>query len=95
MERGVHVTYNAKEILLIIGLGIVPTVVGHSILNYSMKHMRGQVVGVMTLLEFIFAGVMAFFFFSEIPSRAFYPAAALVLAGAVIIVKRRREERKL
>ena len=93
MERGVQVTYNAKEILLIIGLAIVPTVIGHSILNYSMKHMRGQIVGVMTLTEFVFAGVMAFFFFGEIPSWAFYPAAALVLAGAIIIVKYHREQR--
>jgi len=78
--------YDTHEILLIIALGLVPTVMGHSIFNYSMRHIRGQVVSMCTLFEFVFAGIMAWIFFDEIPSGAFYPAATLVVGGALIVL---------
>jgi len=76
-----------REVWLILGLGIVPTVIGHSIINFSMKHFRGQLVSIASLGEFIFAGIMAFFFLGEAPHWSFYAAAGLVVAGAVVAVR--------
>jgi drug/metabolite transporter (DMT)-like permease len=75
------------EIRLILGLGIVPTVIGHSSLLYSMKHLRPQTVAICNLGQFVFAGITAFFLFHEAPHRTFYAATALLLAGAVLAIR--------
>lgn len=78
--------YTLPNILAILGLGIIPTVIGHTLLNYSMKHFRGQVVGVANLGQIVFAGIMGVIFLGEYPSGAFYIAAALIFAGVVVVV---------
>lgn len=62
-------------------LAILPTVVGHGLINYCLRHLRGQTVAVANQGQFIFAMPMAAFFFHEIPTLVFYPAAAIVLGG--------------
>jgi len=76
-----------REVLLILGLGIIPTVIGHSALNHAMRHFRGQVVGVANLGQFVFAGLMAWAFFGEVPTWALYAAAGLVVAGVVLALR--------
>jgi drug/metabolite transporter (DMT)-like permease len=76
-----------RQIWFILGLGIIPTVIGQSIINYSLKHLRGQLVSVATLGEFLFAGIMAYFLLREVPSWCFYPAAVLVAAGVLVAVR--------
>jgi len=79
--------YTLKNLLLILGLGIVPTVIGHSILNYSMKHFRGQIVSIINLSQFIFAGIMGYFILGEIPKNLFYISAILVASGSILVIK--------
>ncbi|MFW6132485.1 MAG: DMT family transporter [Planctomycetota bacterium] len=71
----------ARDALLVVGLGLVPTVMGHSIMNFSMKHLRGQLVSLTNCGQFVFAGTMAYFLLDEAPQWNFYAAAVLVLAG--------------
>jgi len=84
---GMTVEFGVREILLIVALTIIPTVIGHSILNYSVKHMRGQLVGIINLFQFVFVGVMALCVGEQTPAWTIAPAAALVLGGAIIVVK--------
>ena len=79
--------YSFKNILFIFGLGIIPTVIGHSILNKSMQSMRSQVVSIVNLGQFIFAGIMAFFFFNETPKLIFYISVLFVISGSVLVIK--------
>jgi len=81
--------YPLREILLVLGLGIVPTVIGHSLLNYAMKHFRGQIVSIINMGQFIFAGIMAFFIFGEFPSWHFFVASSLLALSAWIAVRGR------
>jgi len=76
-----------RDWLMVLGLAAIPTVMGHSILNYSMKHIRGQAVSVTNLSQFIFAGGMAFLFLGEVPRWNFYVACVLVVAGAVLALR--------
>ena len=69
--------YSFKNALLLVGLALIPTIGGHTILNYSMKFFRGQVVSVANLGQIIFASLMGFLFFGEIPPPAFYLTALL------------------
>ena len=78
--------YPLREIAFILALGIIPTVIGHSIFNYSMKFLRGQVVSVLNMGQFIFAGILAFFLLKELPDWTFYVASLLVVAGAWLVV---------
>jgi len=65
-------------------LALLPTIIGHSLLNRAMRHLRGQVVAVVNMSQFVFAGVLAWIVLGERPQGAFYAAAALVvLAGMV------------
>lgn len=80
--------YAPKEILLILALGLIPTVTGHSILNFSLKHLRGQLVSIVNMFQFAFAGLMAYGLWGEVPNRLFYAACVLVLAGAVLALDR-------
>lgn len=79
--------YPAREYLLLLGVAVVPTVVGHSLLNYSLKHLRGQIVSISASGQFIAAAMMAFFLFREVPEPVFYLAATLILWGTIIAVR--------
>jgi drug/metabolite transporter (DMT)-like permease len=76
-----------RDGLFLAGLILVPTILGHSVLNYSMKHLRGQVVSLTNLAQFIFAGVMAYFWRDEVPGWTFYAASVLIVSGAAVALR--------
>lgn len=76
--------YPPREILLILTLGIVPTVIGHSIFNYAMRHLRGQIVALVNLAQVAFAGALGYLFFRELPTTAFYIATPLLAAALLV-----------
>ncbi len=78
--------YTAENIIAILGLGIVSTVIGHSSLNYSMKHFRGQTVSIINLSQFLFAGVMGYILLKEVPPPLFYICGFMVAGGASIAI---------
>lgn len=71
-------------------LGLLPTVVGHSLFNLCLKHLRGQQVGLLNQTQFLWATILGFLILKEVPTPAFYPAAALMTAGAAIALRQRR-----
>lgn len=81
---GVLVWPDAREWGLLLGLAVLPTVIGHSLLNRAMQQLRPQVVAVLNMTQFVFAGLFAFVLFGEVPAASFYPAAALVLLGGAL-----------
>jgi drug/metabolite transporter (DMT)-like permease len=79
----------SREWPWVLALGIVPTVFGHSLLNNAMRQFRGQIVSLASMLQFVFAGVMAYLLLpNETPGWSFYPASALIVAAGVIVVRR-------
>jgi drug/metabolite transporter (DMT)-like permease len=78
--------YTLPNVLYILGLGIIPTVFGHTIVNYSLKFFRGQVVSVTNLAQPLFSGVMGFIFFGEKPRPVMYLAAGLIFIGILIVL---------
>jgi len=81
-----RVAGSAREWLLLLGMACIPTIIGHSLLNASMRHLRGQIVSLCNVGQFVFAGVMAFFLFHESPPAAFYISSVLVVAGITVVV---------
>jgi len=78
--------YTTLNVLMILGLGLIPTVLSHTILNYSMRFFRGQVVSVTNLTQPIFAGLLGYLIFGELPRPAYYAAATLIFTGLVIVL---------
>jgi len=83
---GTFETGSGHEWLMLFGLAVVPTVTGHSLLNNAMRHLRGQLVSLCTVGQFIFAGTMGWIFFSEAPAPVFYGASTLVVAGIAMVI---------
>ncbi|CAN5614576.1 DMT family transporter [soil metagenome] len=75
------------ELLRWIGLALIPTVIGHSIFNHSIKHLRGQTISTINLSQFVFAGVLAYFIFGEVPPAKLYAVAAVIAAGVLIVIR--------
>src|SRR5690606_3153210 len=57
----------AAEWFNVIGLAIVPTIFGHGLSMAALRVLRGQVVAVMSLGQFLTSGLMAWIIFGEKP----------------------------
>ena len=79
--------YDMPDILIILGLGVIPTSIGQTILNYSFKHFRGQTVSLANFNPAFFCGGDGLFFFGEIPQPFFYLAALLIVAGIFVALR--------
>lgn len=81
-----------REWSIMAGLAAIPTVCGHSLLNAAMRRIRGQIVSLCNVSQFVFASVMGYFLFGEVPRALFYVASSIVVAGVVIVVLASRPE---
>ncbi len=75
-----------NDYISLFGLAVVCTVIGHTIYNYGMRKMRGQVVSLINLAQIIAATILSFLFLGEVPPGYFYPAAVIILSGPVIVI---------
>lgn len=79
------------EWLPLIGLALIPTIIGHSCLNRSMRALHPQLVTIAGLSQFIFAGILAYFILGEGVIPQFYPAAVIVCTGAGLAIYGHRQ----
>jgi drug/metabolite transporter (DMT)-like permease len=81
------------DVVMTAGLALGPTIIGHSVMNWAMLRFPPQVVSILNLGQFIFAGILAFALFGEVPRAIFYATSALIVAGAVIAILPARSRR--
>ena len=68
-------------------LGLIPTVLGHNVLNYVIKYLTPTAVASVPLGEPVIASVFAYFLFSElIPVNAYF-GAPFIFIGIYLILK--------
>ncbi|HSB10548.1 MAG TPA: DMT family transporter [Blastocatellia bacterium] len=65
----------------LVALALVPTIIGHSVFNWAVKHVRPTAISVAFLGEPVLAGVLAFVFFAQRPPIETFIGGVLVLAG--------------
>jgi len=75
-----------REWWLIVALACFPTILGHTLLNYTVRHLRGQIVGLASAAQFIFPAIFAYFLFDEHPAPLFYASSLIVIAGIALVV---------
>ncbi len=84
----------AKDYFFAFLLALIPGTIGHTLINYSMRHLRGQVVGVMNVGQFLTAGVFAYIIFGETPKTPFYIVSIFIVASCVVAILSHRGEKK-
>jgi len=65
----------------LVGLGLGPQVLGHTVFNFLLGRLRADAVAVAVLGEPIGASILALVIFGEVPPLAALPGALAVLAG--------------
>lgn len=79
-------TWSWRNILTLLGIVVGPTIIGHTAMNHAMGRLPTQIVGLSQLSQTIWAGLMAFLIFGEVPHPLFAVAAVCIAAGVVVIV---------
>jgi drug/metabolite transporter (DMT)-like permease len=72
-------------------LAIVPTILGHTIFNWAIKHVSPSTISLVFLGEPIGASILAFLFFGQRPPAATFIGGALILAGIYLTMKNNDE----
>lgn len=68
-------------------LALVPQLVGHTGMNYAMRHLDPTLVATTMLLEPLGSGLLALLVFGEVPSALTLLGAAVLLGGVVFTVR--------
>src|SRR5262245_14647824 len=85
--------YSATVWAYLAALAVVPTIIGHSVFNWAIKHVRPTEISVAFLGEPVAASILAFVFFSQRPPLATFVGGAFVLAGVYLTTSKGRRPR--
>lgn len=81
----------ATDYALFLALAVVPMILGHTLLNWSLKHVTAPVVATTILGEPVGAALLAWVVLVEVPPAATILGGAVVLAGIALVVVARRQ----
>lgn len=81
--------YDATTWAALAGLAIVPTLIGHSAMNYALRYLRAYEVNIAILGEPIGATLWAALLLAELPGPATLVGGALILGGILLTMRRR------
>ncbi len=79
--------------LAMLGLGLVPTVIGHSLFNYSLKHLGALSVNIALVIEPVGASLLAILLFSEAPTMGILLGSPFLIASVIMIFLRPPQKR--
>lgn len=82
LPQGVRLApYSGREWLLFAALAVIPTVLGHTLFNWALKHVSASTVSMSLLGEPVVASVVAWFLFGEKPGWSTVGGGVLLLTG--------------
>lgn len=85
-----YTAYSTETFLWILGLALVPQLVGHTAYNYAMKHLDPTLVATAILLEPVGASLLALAIFGEVPTALTLVGALILLVGVAITTRNSR-----
>ncbi len=86
---GTDINFMSSDVKWLIGLVILPTLIGHNSMNYAVKYIRPTIVGAMPFGEPILASILAWLFFGEIVSWNVAVGGVITLSGLVLLTLKR------
>ncbi len=78
--------FSKQSWLMMILLALGPNLIGHSLLNWSSRHLQIFKVNMSMLLEPVLATLGGMFFFAEFPESSFYAGAGTILLAVGLLV---------
>lgn len=88
--------HSTKSYLLILAVAVMCTLLGHSLFNWCLKHMKASIVAMSCLGEVVGAGIYAWLFFGEIPTLQLILGGIITISGILIFNRASlRDEQKL
>ncbi|MFY9553644.1 MAG: DMT family transporter [Blastocatellia bacterium] len=76
--------YKASTWGYLAALAIVPTIIGHTVFNWALKHVRPSAISLAFLGEPVVASLLAMIVFAQRPPLTTFIGGALVLAGVYL-----------
>ncbi len=84
LNGGIYVGQTWGQNLAVLGLILLPTVGGHTLSMFLLKHVKSQMMALSVPAQFIFGTLAAYFLaLDPLPKAAFWIGALLVMAGVV------------
>jgi drug/metabolite transporter (DMT)-like permease len=78
-----------------VALALGPQVIGHGSMNYAVKFVAPTFLATLIITEPVFATILAWFLFSEIPPWLTFPAMAIILMGVILTWAGRKKNNNL
>jgi drug/metabolite transporter (DMT)-like permease len=83
---GTHLyPYPSKTFLWFILLGLVPTIIGHTLYNWALKYLKAYLVAVNILGEPVGSTILAYLIFKQIPPTLTYVGACAIFTGIFLV----------
>ncbi|MBS3817088.1 MAG: DMT family transporter [Candidatus Thermoplasmatota archaeon] len=80
-------SYPAEEYILFFALALIPTIFGHTLFNWGLKHLKARIISVSLLGEPIGASLLAFLILKEVPKTLTIVGGGITLLGIYICTK--------
>jgi drug/metabolite transporter (DMT)-like permease len=82
--------YAPRTALLFLALAVVPTLLGHGLVNRSLRRLPAPTVGLFMLGEPVAASLLAYWFFAERPGAWALAGGVVILAALALVVTEKR-----
>ncbi len=83
-----------NEYLLFLAMALIPGILGHTLYNWSLKHVTATIVSVSLLGEPIGSSILAFLLLEETPGMFVFIGGPVVLAG-ILMASYAKKKRKI
>lgn len=80
--------YSGQDWLAFAALAVVPTIFGHTLLNWTLKYLPAPAISVGVLGEPVIATLLAIFLYGEIPGPTHFLGGLLVVGGIWMFLRR-------
>lgn len=77
--------FSSETWFALLGLGLIPTVIGHSMFNWSLRYLPALPVNIALVGEPVGASILAFFLFEEIPSGGLLIGSPLLILAVILV----------
>jgi len=84
--------YAAREHFLFVGLAVLPTLFGHTLFNWSLRHIQTFNVSASVLGEPVGATILAYLLLHELPGPHQFMGGGLILLGLAVLMHGRRRD---
>ena len=87
--------YSSGTYAMFVMLAVGPQIIGHSSLNWALRHLSASAVGVTTLGEPVGSAILAYFILQEVTTLLKVGGAGLILAGIYFSLRESGRGRRL